>query len=251
MIIADKFEVLNNEGDLNNSLVKYTRESNNSYYSKLVTEGISSIYDMVELDFNKETKSIVLKPTTDESKASDSIYIGAGFGVVESTTVILDVIFLDDSLFVKINKGFINIGNPDQDFVYESHLSDQDKVILESEKQLITNWVTTSQLKSVLNSLIKDEHEVVETMFTLTLSVSGGVLSTKVLHKEDLSNGLIEKKRQEEEQAKIERKRQRELQLEERRLMKQQQVEAEEQEEMEIASKQGNEVKNMFKMLIG
>jgi hypothetical protein len=225
MIITDKLNVLNDAGDLNpNDEVVFSRTKYGTYYNRLVIRGIENIGDNVKLDV--DGRDLVICRETDEDAPAQVVYLGKRFGVVHGASVKLQVIFLDDAMFINILSGFVDIGEDGNPFYYVSYLNNAEEKLLEGNAVLQTNWVTYDNLLSVLNALVKNKYFVVETLYEMEITNKNGVVSYKTLNKYDLSNGRVEELEREEHLRKEEKERQRrERKIKEMELRKKKQLE--------------------------
>lgn len=248
MIIADKLEVLDEEGNVNTDRnVTYSRLKEGSYFNELVLEGIESIYDSVKLDV--VGNRLVLSRELDESKPINAIFIGEQFGVAIGTKVKIQLMFLDEGMFVTVIDGFINLGTDKEPFYYKGNTSATDEAIL--ERGAFTSSVDHNYLLSTLSAVSKDTYKTVETMYELEIKHdTNGVFSYKTLEKYDLSNGKIEEQeRLEREREELKKKQELEAKERRRRAIAEQKVKVKEKELKEQAEK-NKDVKAMFDNLL-
>lgn len=196
MIIANKFEPLDEEGALSGEDVVFSRQRQDCLYKRLVIRGITSMNDNIKI--GTTDRDIIISKEENEEVPLQVSWVGERFGLVKETKVRLQIIFLDSEIFLNIITGFINIGTRGNDFFYESTISNHDEELLDSDKELVTKWIDRKDLISVLGATLdcKDsekEYRVMETMYEVELRYgSNEVVSYKIIKTYDLSNGKLD-----------------------------------------------------------
>lgn len=211
VIISDKLEVLQEDGQVKlDDRFTFSRQTENCHYNKLTGSGVTNIYNNVKLTTGET--GLVIEADEDPNAPMRSVYIGDSIGVAYGSTVKLGVVFLDEGLYVDIQKGFINIGTEGNDFIYESYLDENDAELLNIDKHFLTSFIKHKELFDSLNAVVKNSHQVMETMYELEIAVDyNGMRSIKTISKQDLSNGNIARLEQEKKEAKEEELRKKEL----------------------------------------
>ncbi|MEC2463481.1 hypothetical protein P9X10_01020 [Bacillus cereus] len=238
--------------------LEFTREEQNCVHNKFEVRGFTD--QNANMTMAVEEDTIVIAPNEDENAGKQFMYIGNEFGILKGTVVKLQLLFLDDAMFVNVVSGVIDTKTKmfsetgeDESWLLESYLDKNDEAVLEAseDENYPTKWLTKEYLFNLLNASIKNEYFTYETMFELDITFKkNGLFSCVPTNRIDISGGKVEEmKAEEKKQAELRKHQEEERKLARIREHEERKKEAEEKEHKKLALK-NQEMKAMFDKLL-